>query len=139
MAGERFQRATFAQLTQRLCVFVPRAGCSAAFVRNCIIEPLAQVEATETATTVLHLGKSDIDRFSVVAPTASVLAAFNRFCQPWYGRIVAGKRESRTLAALRDTLLPMLISGELRVQDVGRFVEGVDDMDRVDEVDGGGA
>jgi len=68
------------------------------------------------------LGKSDIDRFSVVAPQAPVLAVFNQHCQPWYDQIVAAKRESRTLAALCDTLLPKLISGELRVKDAERFV-----------------
>lgn len=34
-------------------------------------------------------------------------------------------RESRTLAALRDALLPTLISGELRVKDAARFVREV--------------
>ena len=32
------------------------------------------------------------------------------------------ERESRTLAALRDTLLPKLISGELRIKDAERIV-----------------
>ena len=36
-----------------------------------------------------------------------------------------GERESLTLAALRDALLPKLISGELRVTDANRFFEGV--------------
>jgi type I restriction enzyme S subunit len=74
---------------------------------------IAHVEATETATTVIHLGKGDIDRFSAVVPSPDVLAAFNRLCQPWYDRIVEVKHESRTLAALRDALLPKLISGEI--------------------------
>jgi len=113
-----------AWLNQRVCVFVPKGGYSAAFVRNSIIEPLARVEATETATTVIHLGKSDIDRFVVVVPTMPVLAAFNWACQLWYDRVVANKQESRTLAALRDALLPKLISGELRVQDPERFIGG---------------
>jgi type I restriction enzyme S subunit len=108
---------TQALLNQRVCVFVPKDDFSAAFVRNSIIEPLAEVEATETATTVIHLGKSDIDRFSVVVPAAPVLAAFNKSCQPWYERIVSAKRESRTLTALRDTLLPKLVSGEVQVRD----------------------
>jgi len=110
-----------AWLNQRVCVFLPKRGASAAFVQNSIIEPLAHVEATETATTVIHLGKGDIDRFSVVVPTASVLMAFNDLCQPGYIRIVVSKREGRTLSALRDTLLPKLISGELRVKDAERF------------------
>ena len=36
-----------------------------------------------------------------------------------------GLREFRTLAALRDALLPKLISGELRVKDAERVVERV--------------
>lgn len=112
-----------AWLNQRVCVFVPRQGYSAAFVRNSIIEPLAQVEATETATTVIHLGKSDIDRFLAIVPPQKVLMAFNRACQLWYDRVVAAKRESRSFADLRDTLLPKLISGELRVKDAERFLE----------------
>jgi type I restriction enzyme S subunit len=36
-------------------------------------------------------------------------------------RIASTRAESRTLAALRDTLLPKLISGELRVNDAERF------------------
>jgi type I restriction enzyme S subunit len=114
-----------AWLNQRVCVFVPKSGYSVAFVRNSILDPLAHVEATESATTVIHIGKNDIDRFSIVVPSSSVLEAFNKHCQPWYDRIVAGKRESRTLATLRDTLLPKLISGELRVQNEKRFLEGV--------------
>jgi len=112
-----------AWLNQRLCVFAPKSGCSAAFVRNSIIEPLAEIEATETATTVIHLGKSDIDRFMIVVPTKAALNAFSQVCQPWYDRIVATKREATILTGLRDTLLPKLISGELRVPDAERLVE----------------
>jgi len=100
-------------LNQRVCVFAPKPGYSSAFVRSSIIAPLAEVEATETATTVIHLGKNDIDRFTVIIPDASVAEAFERQCQPWYDQIVANKQQSRTLASLRDTLLPKLLSGEL--------------------------
>ncbi len=114
-----------AWLNQRVCVFVPKGGASAAFVRNSVIEPLAHIEATETATTVIHLGKGDIDRFTLVVPTDKLLAAFNDICQPWYEKVVIGKQESRTLAALRDALLPKLISGELRVTEASPLVEAV--------------
>jgi type I restriction enzyme S subunit len=102
-------------LNQRVCVFAPKPGYSAAFVRNSIFAPLAQVEATETATTVIHIGKNDIDRFTVIIPDAPVVEAFKRQCQPWYDEIVANKQQSRTLATLRDTLLPKLLSGDLSV------------------------
>ncbi|MEB3207564.1 MAG: restriction endonuclease subunit S, partial [Synechococcus sp.] len=114
-----------ALLNQRVCVFKPRNSYSAAFVRNSIIPLLNNVEATEIATTVIHLGKTDIDRFRVIVPESELLAAFNWIAQPWYVRIVEVKQESRVLADLRDTLLPKLITGELRIRDAEKFVESV--------------
>jgi type I restriction enzyme S subunit len=111
-----------AWLNQRICVFKPKAGWSAAFVRNAIMQPLAHVEATETATTVIHLGKADIDGFRVVLPVSAVAEQFNKVCQPWFDRIVKGKQESRNLAVLREALLPGLLSGELRVKDAEKFI-----------------
>jgi len=112
-----------AWLNQRLCVFKPKPHSSSAFVRNAIIQPLAEVEATETATTVIHLGKADIDQFRVVLPTPDVAGHFNTVCQRWYDRIVTSKQQSRTLATLRDALLPRLIRGEIRVKDAERFLK----------------
>ncbi|OPY48622.1 MAG: Type-1 restriction enzyme MjaXIP specificity protein [Methanosaeta sp. PtaU1.Bin060] len=109
-------------LNQRICVFKPKLGWSSVFVRNAIIEPLLHLEMTETATTVIHLGKADIDLFKVVLPHQSISDLFNRKCQPLYDRIVCFKQESRTLAALRDALLPKLISGKLRVNDAWKAV-----------------
>ena len=104
-----------AWLNQRVCVFAPKGSFSAAYVRNSIIAPLAQVEATEIATTVIHLGKGDIDRFRAIIPSSKVSEAFTALCQPLYDQIVICKQESRDLAALRDTLLPKLLSGEVSV------------------------
>ena len=99
-------------LNQRVCVFAPKEGFSAAFVRNSIMGPLSEVESTETATTVIHLGKNDIDRFKVVIPNTEIAKAFGHLCQPWYDQIVANKEQSRTLSSLRDSLLPKLLNGE---------------------------
>ena len=43
--------------------------------------------------------------------------------RPSVQRMIAGIHESRSLAALRDTLLPKLISGELRVGSAERSIE----------------
>ena len=55
-------------------------------------------------------------------PPAPLMAQFERFASALSGRVSRGSDESRTLAALRDTLLPKLISGELRVRDPERFI-----------------
>ena len=110
-------------MNQRICVFKPINGHSATFVRLAIAAPLAHVEATETATTVIHLGKGDIDRFRIVVPPPTVAAAFTNVSQLLYDRIVSGKRTARSLAEVRDTLLPRLISGKLRFSEAQEHIE----------------
>ncbi len=51
----------------------------------------------------------------VVCPTDAILLAFARITNPLLAKMAQNERESRTLAALRDALLPKLISGEVRV------------------------
>jgi type I restriction enzyme S subunit len=57
----------------------------------------------------------DIARFEVALPPKAVAAEFTERICPMIDRIIANIQESRTLAALRDALLPKLLSGELRV------------------------
>jgi type I restriction enzyme S subunit len=112
-----------AWMNQRICMFKPANGHSAPFVKSVIAAPLAHVEATATATTVIHLGKGDIDRFRLIVPPDSVARAFGAICQPLYDRIVTAKQTMRSLVALRDTLLPRLVSGKLRLPEARAQVE----------------
>lgn len=112
-----------AWMNQRVCCFQPVAPHCAAFVRCAIAGPLAHIEATEVATTVIHLGKGDIDRFMVVVPPAAVASAFANVADPLYTRIVTNKAHARQLSELRDALLPRLISGKLRLAEAKEQVE----------------
>lgn len=114
-----------AWLNQRVCVFAPKPGFPAAFVHRSIVPLLAAVEASETATTVIHLGKNDIDRFRILIPDETVLIAFSSVMEELYQRIVKSKHCARTLGTLRDTLLPRLISGQLRLSDVENQIDSI--------------
>lgn len=74
--------------------------------------------AHTTGTTVLHLDRNCIANYEFMLPPADSLAAFDRVAQPLLDRISSNHKEARTLAELRDALLPKLISGELRVREV---------------------
>jgi type I restriction enzyme S subunit len=52
-----------------------------------------------------------------VIPPAPLLEVFDKQAAPIFDAIKANASKSRTLATLRDTLLPKLLSGELRVSD----------------------
>jgi type I restriction enzyme S subunit len=58
----------------------------------------------------------------IVVPGDAVLTEFDRRIRPLMEKIRENLRQARTLASIRDTLLPKLISGELRVPDAERIV-----------------
>lgn len=55
-------------------------------------------------------------QFQFAVPPAKIAQRFSEITKPWMTKIYANIEQSRTLATLRDTLLPMLISGELRFE-----------------------
>lgn len=114
-----------AWLNQRVCVFQPIGDACSVFVRLSVAPLLAEVEASETATTVIHLGKNDIDRFRVLLPDAAVLRRFSELAESLYQRVVSNKRQAQSLSALRDTLLPRLISGQLRLPEAQAQLEAI--------------
>jgi type I restriction enzyme S subunit len=65
-----------------------------------------------------------LSHFCVVAAPKPIAALFGRFIKPLFARASAATKEGRTLAALRDTLLPKLISGELRVRGLKKTTPG---------------
>jgi type I restriction enzyme S subunit len=65
-----------------------------------------------------------LSHFQVVAAPRPIAELFGRLIKPPFARASAASKESRTLAALRDTLLPKLISGDLRIRDAQRWLEG---------------
>lgn len=112
-----------AWLNQRICVFQPINGANSVFVRLSIAPLLASVEASETATTVIHLGKNDIDRFKILHPGNAVLNSFGLITTSLYERVVRNKHVIQNLGSIRDTLLPRLISGQLRIKEAKQTLQ----------------
>jgi len=73
--------------------------------------------AGATGTKMPRTSWGEMGRYPVVVPPKPVADAFTEQTRPATDRMIAGTHESHTLAALRDALLPKLISGELRVKD----------------------
>ncbi len=66
-----------------------------------------------------------LSQFVLPAPPKPIAESFGKFVRPLAKRMNETETESRILTALRDTLLPKLISGEIRLQNAERQVEGV--------------
>lgn len=79
--------------------------------------------AAGKATTMGHIQRGHLSAAKVLVPPRPLLDAMTIVLFPLIEKINVIAEESRTLASLRDALLPKLISGELRIADAERFLE----------------
>jgi len=63
-----------------------------------------------------------LTHYLLAAPPNTITMLFGKMVQPLFERGSQQARESRILTALRDTLLPKLISGEIRIRDIERII-----------------
>ena len=77
--------------------------------------------ASGKATTMGHIQRRDLD-IAVAVPDKPTLANLDAICTPLWERALQAEIESLRLVALRDTLLPQLLSGQVRVRDAEEFV-----------------
>ena len=71
--------------------------------------------AADKATTMGHIQRGHLTAAKVLIPPRPLLDAMTRTMSPLIDQLIANRIQSRTLATLRDTLLPKLLSGELSV------------------------
>lgn len=107
-----------AWLNQRVCIFENKRPKGKAFVFFTIKPLLNVIEQTQVATTVIHIGKKDYDAFEITLPDKTSLDRFDEITAPMIDQIVTNRLENKKLAALRDALLPKLMSGELDVSNI---------------------
>ncbi len=79
--------------------------------------------AAGKATTMGHIQRHHLTQALVTMPSdARLMQAMNQFFAPLVDALSVRAVQSRTLATLRDALLPKLISGELRITDAEKIV-----------------
>lgn len=110
-------------VNQGFIALKPHDRASSVFLLNWCKANMADIEARATGTTFQEISKQNFRPILAVLPPRSVMNAFTALTEPLYDRIATNVRESRVLAALRDTLLPKLLSGEVRVPEALRTAE----------------
>ena len=63
------------------------------------------------------------EKAELIVPSETIAARFNEIAEPMLRAVARNQMIAKTLAKLRDTLLPRLISGKLRVPEAEKLVE----------------
>ncbi|MBE0543660.1 MAG: restriction endonuclease subunit S [Verrucomicrobia bacterium] len=82
-------------------------------------------ETFNSGSAVPTLNRNHVHSLPVNIPPMELIQKFEATVSPMYQRLKSNDDESRTLAALRDALLPKLLSGELRVPAAAKLVEAI--------------
>jgi type I restriction enzyme S subunit len=109
-------------VNQGFIAMKPRHGTSNLFLLRWASAAHDEIVSHANGSTFLEISKANFRPIRTVAPSGTIMEAFDRLSRPMYRKMVEQERESRALADLRDTLLPKLISGELRVASTDRIV-----------------
>ena len=101
-------------LNQRVCKFIPTSDSISRYYIMMLVKPeLEFVSSYKVGTTVSHLGKSDIDKFTVILPPVEIVERYSRIADSILEKIVNNSTEAARLIEQRDSLLPQLMSGKL--------------------------
>ena len=77
------------------------------------------IKSRSNGSTFMEISKKAFRPIPMLVPVAGVLDKFLDVVNPIFTRLAENEKQAQTLTTLRDTLLPRLISGQLRLPDVG--------------------
>lgn len=81
------------------------------------------IKQKANGSTFMEISKTAFRPIPLVVPSQAVIARFAALAGPFFERISANEQHRRNLSDLRDTLLPRLISGQLRMPGYREFLE----------------
>ena len=115
-----------AYINQRVGRLVTRAGLSDIGMVYCAVrDPAYKVyaESQSHGSAQANVSGAALLAYPLVIPRPDVLCSFNRIVEPLLESILANHEQAQTLTQLRDTLLPRLISGQLRLPETEALLE----------------
>lgn len=114
-----------ALLNQHIFRVLPHESFERSFVLQMLrnLKPVfAELARNKQTTGLGHVTVADLKRLHVVHPPQSVIEQFNTIAVPIHQMIFGNEQQAQTLTQLRDSLLPRLISGQLRLPDAEQTV-----------------
>lgn len=97
---------------------VPKPEIGTAYVYYFLKHNLPVIEGMASGSTFKEVSGSTMKNVPAVIPDTETLAYFNNFCAPLFAQQRILEEQNQSLATLRDSLLPKLMSGEIDVSDI---------------------
>jgi type I restriction enzyme S subunit len=83
-------------------------------LKNILIEAIEE----RSGTALPYIRVSDIENKKIPIPPPHILQSFHSLVEPLFEKIILNQKQIMTLRKIRDTLLPLLVFGKLRIEEV---------------------
>src|ERR1017187_3258141 len=110
-------------INQGFIALIPEGRLSNIFLWQWVIANMDAIHQKANGSTFQEISKANFRPLPVLVPAAPVLKQFDEIARPLYERIRDNEIETRSLVALRDFLLPKLLSGEILLKDAENKIE----------------
>lgn len=105
-----------ASTNQGFIITIPNDKFSIYFLYGWLKTKLKEIHTLASGSTFPEISKTDFRGLDLIVPTKDIKEGFDRLSKPIFKNIENNLKEIQTLTQLRDTLLPKLMSGEVRVK-----------------------
>ena len=105
-------------MNQSCYALIGNDGYGQYFIYHLVLRTLANLKNKASGAVFDAIVTRDFESETIFMPSTEEVSVFEEKVTPIYDAILNNSKESVRLAALRDTLLPRLMSGELRVSDI---------------------
>lgn len=87
------------------------------------VSPVFQSIASDKATTMGYIRRAHLKQITVPMFDSEEINHLDKICSPLWEKMLIGYRENRNLVSLRDTLLPELMAGRIRVPEAQEAIK----------------
>jgi type I restriction enzyme S subunit len=87
------------------------------YIYSWINQIIDKLVASQTGGAQQHINKGNVQEANILLPNGAVLDEFIDQVRPAFDQIALSCFESESLTKLRDTLLPKLVSGDIRISE----------------------
>ena len=117
VAGVKFYIGNAAYSTDTWCICGIGSYSDFLYLYLKSIEDILNMHYFE-GSALKHLKKKALKERKLIIPPINVVSDFNKLAVPFFNMINSLYRQNRILSNIRDTLLPRLMSGELKIKDI---------------------
>src|SRR5699024_11164463 len=110
--------ASDSMTNQQINTVITKENISSYYVYNHLKTQSDYLNAIgSSGSTTKNINKTTFSNLKMLLPSESILKKYHRLCEPIFEYILLIQKQNKKLVETRDTLLPKLMSGEIRVEE----------------------